>query len=58
MPTQADLYNSSFNKATDVQHASRSIVWLKPDYVIIYDRATTATAGRFKHFYLQLPSAP
>ncbi len=42
----------------DVQHASRSIVWLKPDYVVVYDRATTATAGRFKRFWLSLSDVP
>lgn len=53
------LYNSpESNGTTDIVHASRSIVWLKPDHVVIYDRAETKTDGRFKRFHLQTPSAP
>jgi hypothetical protein len=40
----------------DVQHVSRSLVWIKPDVFVIYDRARTATAGRFKRFWLNLPN--
>lgn len=54
-----DLYNcTAYNQASDVAHASRSIVWLKPDHVIVYDRAATKTAGRKKSFHLQLPADP
>lgn len=57
------LYNrpsfwSPANAALDIQHASRSIIWLKPDYIVIYDRATSHTAGLFKHFNLALTAAP
>ena len=52
------LYNCPYNEATDVTHASRSIVWLKPDHVVVYDRAETKTAGRFKRFSLQAPGQP
>ncbi|RYG33028.1 hypothetical protein EON81_19220 [bacterium] len=47
-------YNLSANtiEATDVLHASRSIMWLKPDFVILYDRALSRTAGKFKRVYL------
>ncbi len=48
------LYNSTNEGATDVVHASRSLVWLKPDHLVVYDRAETATAGRFKRWWLQL----
>lgn len=51
------LYNSSSEHVTDVLHASRSIVWLKPDTIITYDRARTASANRFKRWWLQLPRA-
>ena len=44
--------------AQDVAHASRSLVWFKPDHMVIYDRAVTATANRFKRFHLSLPAAP
>ncbi|MCK5796199.1 MAG: hypothetical protein KAI47_03395 [Deltaproteobacteria bacterium] len=50
------LYNSTEAKAMDVRHASRSIVWLKPDHVVFFDRAETAKAGRFKRLWQQLPS--
>jgi len=53
-----NLYNSDYEDVGDVKHASRSIVWLEPDHVVVYDRATTAKAERFKRFWLQLPSAP
>jgi hypothetical protein len=53
-----DIYNSENNNAYDVTQATRSIVWLKPDHVVTYDRAATKTMDRFKRFYLQTPSAP
>jgi hypothetical protein len=52
------LYNSDSDKTYDVTHASRSIVWLKPDHVVVYDRAATKTDGRFKRFTLQTPGTP
>jgi hypothetical protein len=33
-------------------------VWLKPDTIVIYDRAATQTANRFKRFHLDLLTAP
>jgi hypothetical protein len=53
-----DLYNSAREGATDVVQATRDVVWLTPGVVVVYDRATTHTAGRFKRFFLQLPGAP
>ena len=50
------LYSSTYEKATDVTHASRSIVWLPPDRIVVYDRAASKTAGRFKRFWLNLPA--
>jgi hypothetical protein len=50
------LYNSDYEGSTDVLHASRSIVWLKPDHVIVYDRAASRTSSRFKRFWLNLPA--
>ena len=46
------------NAAIDIQHASRSVLWLKPDHIVIYDRAVSHTAGLFKRFNLCLPAAP
>jgi ligand-binding sensor domain-containing protein len=58
--TQGDstnLYNRPPD-ALDILHASRSIVWLKPDTVMVYDRATSKTANRFKRFNLNLVTMP
>lgn len=58
-----NLYNrpsvwSAQNAALDIQHASRSMLWLKPDHIVIYDRATSKTAGLFKHFNLAVIGTP
>jgi hypothetical protein len=50
------LYNSAYETIDDVKHVSRSIVWLKPDHLVLYDRATTGKDGRFKRFFLQTPA--
>jgi hypothetical protein len=50
-------YNASSLGANDIVHSSRSIVWLTPDRVVIYDRAVSKTAGRFKRFFMQLPNS-
>lgn len=57
------LYNRVANYgqpaiASDIEHASRAIVWMSPDHVVIYDRATSRTAGRFKRFNLMFPDEP
>ena len=51
-----NLYNSTADERTDVTLASRSIVWLKPDEIFVYDRAETKLDGRFKRFWLQTPA--
>lgn len=51
-----NLYNSESEGATDVAHASRDLVWLQPDWVVVYDRAD-APDGRFKRVWWQLPQA-
>jgi hypothetical protein len=48
------LYNSSYESATAVTHASRSLLWLKPDLLFIYDRAATNGEGYVKRWWLQL----
>jgi hypothetical protein len=50
------LYNSDYEGVRGVKHASRSIVWLEPDHIVIYDRAETWKPKRFKRFWLQLPA--
>ena len=58
-----NLYNhpdfySAPEAAMDVKKAQRSIVWLNPDYIVVYDRATTGRAKRFKELNLTLQAAP
>jgi len=48
------LYNSAYEGATAVVHASRSLVWFKPDLVFVYDRAETSGDGYAKRWWLQL----
>ena len=50
--------NSPADAGLDILHASRSILWLKPDQIVVYDRATSAHAGLFKHFNLAVPAPP
>jgi hypothetical protein len=57
------LYNhpdwwTAADSAVDVTGASRSIVWLNPDHIVVYDRADSASAGKFKRFNLDLTAAP
>jgi hypothetical protein len=44
--------------ATDILHASRSILWLNDDYIVVYDRATSLHSGLFKRFNLNLVTNP
>ncbi|APR81556.1 Serine/threonine kinase associate protein KapC [Minicystis rosea] len=57
-----NLYNrrphAREGQAVDVAHASRSVAWLKPDWVVVYDRAATRTEGRFKRFNLTFVGEP
>lgn len=58
-----NLYNrpdvwTPANSAVDIQHASRSIVYLKPDHIIVYDRATSGKTNRFKRFNLNSQTKP
>jgi hypothetical protein len=50
------LYNSAYEGLSQITHASRSIVWLKPDIIVTYDRATSQAEGYFKRYWLQLPA--
>jgi hypothetical protein len=52
-----NLCHSTYEGSTDVVEATRSVVWLEPDHVVVFDRAETRTDGRFKRFWLQLPAA-
>ena len=46
------LYNSSYEKSSDTVHASRTILWLKPDRVFTYDRAVSKSPNKFKRYWL------
>lgn len=48
------MYNSSSENASDIVHASRSTLWIKPDAVVVMDRAESRSANRFKRWWLQL----
>jgi hypothetical protein len=48
------LYNSDHEEIHDVAQASRAIVWLGGDWIVVYDRAATKVDGRFKRMFLQL----
>jgi hypothetical protein len=52
------LYNNAAIGASAVTEATRSVLWVKPDTIVVYDRAATADAGLFKRFWLNLPAAP
>lgn len=51
-----NLYNSTDEGSTDIVEATRSIIWLAPDVIVVYDRAASKTDGRFKRFWLNLPA--
>jgi hypothetical protein len=44
--------------ATDITQATRSILWLNNDYIVVYDRATSQHSGLFKRFNLSLVNKP
>lgn len=44
--------------ANDISTASRSVVWLVPDHVVVYDRVVSKAANEFKRFNLVLTAAP
>lgn len=52
------LYNSKMDGAMATAHVSRSIVWLKPDHVILYDRVASKKPDRFKRFWLNFENEP
>lgn len=58
-----DLYNlpnewTPADAALDIQQATRSILWLDDDYIVVYDRATSKHSGLFKTFNLSLAEKP
>ncbi|WP_338844552.1 DUF4214 domain-containing protein [Massilia sp. W12] len=49
-----NLYNASNEGVNDVRHASRALLWLPGEALFVFDRAETASANRFKRWWLQL----
>ncbi len=52
-----DLYTPA-NSIDNITQATRNILWLNGDYVVIYDRATSMNAGLFKRWNLTLIANP
>jgi hypothetical protein len=50
------LYNSKYEEVGEVTHASRGVVWLRPDHIVVYDRGGTKKKDAFKRFWLNLPA--
>jgi len=44
--------------ATDITQATRNILWLNNDYIVVYDRATSVHPNLFKRFNLSLVNTP
>lgn len=42
----------------EVTHASRRMLWLKPDVLVIHDAAASKQAGFFKRMVVNVPSVP
>jgi len=42
----------------DIQQATRNILWIKPDHIVVYDRATSLHPGLFKQFNLNFITTP
>ncbi len=58
-----NLYNrpdiwSAPDSVTNITQATRSILWLNNDYIVVYDRATSLNGGLFKRFNLSLVANP
>jgi hypothetical protein len=49
-------YNSQREGSTDITLATRSVLWLDPSLLVIYDRAESKADGRFKRFNLTIPA--
>jgi hypothetical protein len=49
---------SPLDSVSDITQATRSILWLNNDFIVVYDRATSVHAGLFKRFNLSLVANP
>ncbi|HZL27445.1 MAG TPA: hypothetical protein VFC39_13050 [Acidobacteriaceae bacterium] len=58
---QTETHNDNLQNhfpTSDVLHASRSLVWLKPDILIYYDRGISRSAGMFKRDSFNFTAMP
>jgi hypothetical protein len=56
-----NLFNrepSAQGTIANITQATRSIVWLNNDYIVVYDRATSINSGLFKRFNLSFVTNP
>ena len=42
----------------DIQQATRNIIWIKPDHIVVYDRVTSLHTGLFKQFNVNVVAIP
>jgi hypothetical protein len=42
----------------DITQATRSVLWLNNDYIVVYDRATSQDPNLYKKFNISMPSQP
>jgi hypothetical protein len=42
----------------DIRQATRNIIWIKPDHIVVYDRAASTHPGLFKQFNLNFITVP
>ncbi len=52
-----NIWNAA-NAAKDITQATRSILWLNNDYIVVYDRATSIHGGLFKKFNMNFVNNP
>jgi hypothetical protein len=52
-----DIWDASL-AANDITQATRSILWLNNDFIVVYDRATSVHPNLFKRFNLSLITNP
>jgi hypothetical protein len=51
-----DAYNTEREGSTDISLATRSALWLDPSVLVLYDRASSKTDGRFKKLDFTVPA--
>ncbi len=54
----APAYYEPQDALQDIRQATRNIIWIKPDHIVVYDRDTSMHAGLFKRFNLNFITTP